>query len=335
MNPDIPNSIIQGDCIDVLKSFPSDSIDVAFADPPFNLNKGYRSTNDALKTQKYLEWCEQWLIELVRLTKPGGSVFVHNIPKWLTHFSAILNPIADFKHWIAWDAATNPMGKTLQPAHYGILCYSKKSGKQKFYEIRHPHKRCRKCGYLMKDYGGKKRLLHPFGPLLSDIWTDIHRIRHKKYRDDHPCQLPVHLLERIILMSSDEGDVVLDPFLGTGTTAIAAKKLGRKYIGIELDEEYVRVSRSKVDETASDSKLGEAWVSFFLNEPITIRNIDWEILKKHFAIPSPAEAVDYCKCMARGSIHKRKTVNNKLVQQEKLEFEKELESLAGSQHKNS
>ena len=90
------------------------------------------------------------------------------------------------------------MGKSLQPSHYGILYYVKDIKQTKFYELRYPHKRCRKCGYLLKDYGGKKQGLHPFGPLLSDVWTDIHRIKHNKYRDEHPCQLPIHLLERII-----------------------------------------------------------------------------------------------------------------------------------------
>ena len=165
---------------------------------------------------------------MVRVTKATGSIFVHNIPKWLTYYASFLNKLADFKHWISWDAPTAPMGKTLQPAHYGILFYAKDAKQNKFREIRYPHKRCRKCHYLHKDYGGKKASLHPFGPLVSDSWTDIHRIKHNKYRDKHPCQLPIHLLERIILMSTDEDDIVLDPFLGTGTTAIAAKRLGRQ-----------------------------------------------------------------------------------------------------------
>ena len=70
------------------------------------------------------------------------------------------------------------------------------------------------------------------------MWTDIHRVKHNQYKDNHPCQLPIHLLERIILMCSDEGDVVVDPFMGSGTTAVAAKRLGRKFIGFDLSEGY-------------------------------------------------------------------------------------------------
>ncbi len=289
------NEIIQGDCLDLFKEIPDDSIDVTFADPPFNLKKKYNSYRDSLEFQQYLDWCEKWINEMVRVTKPTGSIFVHNIPRWLTYYANILNKTADFKHWISWDAPTAPMGKSLQPAHYGILFYAKNAKKNKYYEIRHPHKRCRKCGFLLKDYGGKKSSLHPFGPLVSDVWSDIHRIRHNKYRDDHPCQLPIHLLERIILMSSDESDLVLDPFSGTGTTAIAAKKLGRQYIGFEVDDNYVQITKSKLDQEEANSKIGNVWVSFFLKEAITIRDKDWEELSSYFFIPKDIKKIDTIK----------------------------------------
>ena len=233
------NKILNGDSIELFKEIPDNSIDITFADPPFNLKKKYNGYKDSLEFGEYLEWCELWIKEMVRVTKPTGSIFIHNIPKWLTYYSSILNKYATFRHWISWDAPSSPMGKSLQPSHYGILYYVKDIKQTKFYELRYPHKRCRKCGYLLKDYGGKKNMLHPFGPLLSDVWTDIHRIKHNKYRDEHPCQLPIHLLERLILMSTDESDLVLDPFMGTGTTAIAAKRLGRNYIGLELDRKSV------------------------------------------------------------------------------------------------
>jgi site-specific DNA-methyltransferase (adenine-specific) len=145
------NTITQGDCLDLLKRIPDNSVDVTFADPPFNLKKGYNSYRDSLKLQDYLNWCEEWLAEMVRVTKPTGAIFVHNIPKWLTYYAAFLHKHADFKHWISWDAPTAPMGKTLQPAHYGILFYAKDSTQLKFYEVRHPHKRTRKTLMLAKE----------------------------------------------------------------------------------------------------------------------------------------------------------------------------------------
>ncbi len=267
------NRITEDDAIRVMKQIPSDSIDMSFADPPFNLKKSYNHYQDKKEIQEYLAWCKEWLHEMVRITKESGSIFVHNIPKWLTYYAAYLNDIAYFKHWIAWDAMGAPLGKTILPNHYGILWYVK-SEKFKFYDVRTPHKTCRECRALLKDYGGKKHTIHPFGTLISDVWTDIYRIRHTKRRDEHPCQLPIHLLERLILMTTDEGDIVLDPFVGTGTTAIAAKQLGRKYIGIDIDKKYVDLTKRKL-ESVRPFKINECYLSLFLNRVVTVRDIDY------------------------------------------------------------
>jgi len=276
------NKIILGDCLEIMKDIPNDSIDMTFADPPFNLKKKYNNYNDSKAKQDYLNWCKQWLDEMYRVTKPSGAIFVHNIPYWLTHFAEHLNKIACFRHWIAWDAASAPLGKTLLPNHYGILYYTKsKSYKDfKFYDIRMPHERCRLCGGFLKDYGGKKDQMHSFGPLLPDVWTDIYRIRHKKRRDEHPCQLPVPLLERLILMVTDEGDIVLDPFIGTGTTAVAAKKLGRNYIGIDIDPQYIEITKKNLSR-AKETKINGCYVSMYLGQIRTIRDKDSKkIVKK-------------------------------------------------------
>jgi site-specific DNA-methyltransferase (adenine-specific) len=273
MLADYLDKVVNGDCLEILANIEDNSVDMCFADPPFNLEKKYNAYKDQQPTSEYLDWCRKWLRELVRVTKPSGSIFVHNIPKWLTYYAAILNEIAYFRHWIAWDAMSNPLGKTLLPAHYGILFYTKEAKGYKFYEIRAPHKRCRICGSYLKDYGGKKDQMHPFGALVSDVWTDIHRIRHSVRRDEHPCQLPVPLLERIVLMSTDPEDVVLDPFLGTGTTAIAAKALGRHFVGIELDPEYVNIAAEKLKEISETTFQGY-YVSYFLGKIQSIRDID-------------------------------------------------------------
>lgn len=277
------NKIIFGDCLEIMRKIPDNSVDVTFADPPFNLKKKYNSYYDEHDVEIYLSWCKEWLYEMVRITKPTGSIFVHNIPKWLIYFGSYLNEIAIFRHWIAWDAMGSPRGKTLLPNHYGILYYVK-SDKFKFYDIRMLHKRCRKCKYILQDYGGKKAQMHQFGPLVSDVWTDIHRIRHRKRRDKHPCQLPVHLIERLLLMTSDEGDVILDPFVGTGTTAIAAKRLGRRFISIDIDEKYIEIAHKKLKETQV-TMINGIYISIFLNRVVTIRDKDWDKLKEAFLLP--------------------------------------------------
>ena len=276
------NKIITGDCLKVLKKIPDDSVDMTFADPPFNLEKKYSCYNDSKEKTEYLEWCNKWMSEMARVTKPSGALFVHNIPRWLTHYAEHLNKIAFFKHWIVWDSGGSPMGKTLLPNHYGILYYTKVQSHNdfKFYDIRAPHPRCRVCKEFLKDYGGKKAQAHGFGPLLSDVWNDIHRIRHKKRRNEHPCQLPIPLLERLILMTTDEKDVVLDPFIGTGTTAVAAKQLGRNYIGIELDDDYVCIAKENVKK-AKETKIKGRYVSAYLGSIRTMRQVDFEEIWKN------------------------------------------------------
>lgn len=285
------NKVILEDAVKVMKQIPDDSVDMTFADPPFNLGKKYTSYNDKKKIEEYLEWCNLWSSEMVRITKPTGSIFVHNIPKWLVSFASHLNEIAHFRHWIAWDAMGAPLGKTLLPNHYGILWYTKHPKEFKFYDIRGPHHRCRKCEIILQDYGGKKNQMHPLGPLISDVWTDIHRIRHKKRRDEHPCQLPIPLLERLILMTTDEGDVVLDPFVGTGTTAIAAKRLGRKYIAIDIDPNYVETTSKKLESTKS-TKINGCYVSIYLGKIVTTRDKDWEKVRHVLIIPENIKEIE-------------------------------------------
>jgi site-specific DNA-methyltransferase (adenine-specific) len=180
------------------------------------------------------------------------------------------------------------------------LFYSKAAQGTKFYEIRAPHDQCRVCKAYLRDYGGKTDQRHPFGYLVSDVWKDIHRIRHSKRRDPHPCQLPIPLLERLILMTTDAGDVVLDPFLGTGTTAIAAKRLQRQYIGIELDPLYAQVAQQKVAAETHPTTHEGYPVSLYLGEIRSIRDCDAKKLfpaqlttpakkKRAKAVPAVAE----------------------------------------------
>ncbi len=268
----IENQILSGECIEVMKQIPDNCVDMVFIDPPYNLKKVYSKYKDELGDKEYIDWCNEWLSECVRILKPTGSIFVINIPKWLIHHGCHLNTKAIFRHWIAWDALGSPTNSKLLPAHYGILWYTKTQN-SKTSIVRVPHERDRKGG-LLADWGGKKAMLHPYGTVMSDIWTDIHRIRHKVRRDAHPCQLPPHLIERMILATTNEGDIVLDPMVGTGTTAVAAKRMGRKYIGIELDEKYVKIAKDNV-EGSEPTKINGKYVSIYLNKVISVRDEDY------------------------------------------------------------
>lgn len=237
--------LYQGDCLELMKQIPSNSIDCIFADPPFNLNKKYDSgIDDNLSEQHYLEWTEKWLLECVRILAPGGSLFVYNIPYWSTHIAHILNKYLTFRHWISISMkGLIPVANRLHPSHYALLYYVKGEHPKVFNKQRIPMNTCRHCGGEVHDYGGKKKTLSPSGLSISDIWTDINPVRHKKFKNRDANELPVKLLHRVISLATNEGDVVFDPFGGSGTTYAVAELLHRRWIGIEIGEVDTIINR--------------------------------------------------------------------------------------------
>lgn len=232
-------SLFSGDCMDVLTCIRSGVVDTVFADPPFNLGKEYgKSFNDEISETAYLSWCKNWLRECVRVLKPGGSLFVYNLPKWNILLGAYLCDLdLQFRHWIAVEiSACLPIPGRLHPSHYSLLYYSK--GKPNtFRRIRTPILTCRHCGKEIKDYGGHRDAMNPSGVTLKDVWTDIPPVRHWKYKskDRRANALSTKLLDRVVEMSTLPGDLVLDPFGGSGTTFAVCEKKHRHWLGIELD----------------------------------------------------------------------------------------------------
>jgi len=229
--------LYQCDCLDLLKTMKSDSVDLVFADPPFNLNKLYPSKiDDDLKTEQYLSWCENWAYECARVLKSGGSFFTWNLPKWNTYLSEFLNTILTFRHWISVDIKYSlPVRGRLYPSHYSLLYYCKGEKPNTFHPDRLPMGICPHCYGDLKDYGGYKNKMNPDGINISDVWLDIPPVRHAKYKKRNGSnELSVKLLDRIIEMSSNKGDVVFDPFGGSGTTYVVSELKERKWIGVEV-----------------------------------------------------------------------------------------------------
>lgn len=267
-----------GDCLEILERIPANSVQCVFADPPFNLGKKYNSYKDKLPVETYFDWTEQWIKGAMRVLKEDGSLFIYNIPRMLIRTSQIAQDYAYFRHWISWNSPGRPLGKSLIPSHYGILYYTKSERGSKFFDVRAPHKSCRKCHEFLKDYGGKEHLRHPFGYLIGDVWDDIHRVRHSQKRiKGHPCQLPPHLIERLLLISTDPSDLVVDLFAGGGSAGVAAKNLGRRYIGCEKDAGYADMANEHI-QRAQPQKQGDAFVSKHLGKLVSVRNVDLEIL---------------------------------------------------------
>jgi site-specific DNA-methyltransferase (adenine-specific) len=247
-------ALFDGDCLAVLPLVLSDSIDTVFADPPFNLDKKYGAkSKDNLSEQQYVAWCKAWLDECIRVLKPGGSLFLYNLPRWNIVLGAyLIEKGLTFRHDITIDVkSTMPIVGRLYPSHYSLLYFSK--GKPKtFRKVRTPIEVCRHCGGDVKDYGGHRHAMNPLGVNLRDVWTDIPPVRHWKFKSkDRPANaLSTKLLDRVVEISTVEGEIVLDPFGGSGTTFAVCEKKNRYWIGVELDFAQQIKERLRDDEIA-------------------------------------------------------------------------------------
>lgn len=265
-------NLYKGDCLEITPLLTSESIDCFFADPPFNLNKFYgEGVNDSLSKEKYLEWCYKWLDEAIRLLKPGGSLFLYNLPKWNIHLAHYLSKKLTFRHWISIEITFSlPIKGRLYPSHYSLLYFIKGNKPNTFTPPRIPVQTCRHCGGELKDYGGYKNKMNPKGVNISDVWTDIPPVRHHKYKRREANALSLKLLDRVLDISTKEGDLVFDPFGGSGTTYIAAELKERRWVGTEIsttnsiiqrfnhlnsDKKYLDELRKRVDVLFTEEAL--------------------------------------------------------------------------------
>lgn len=236
------NKVHLGDCIKLMKTFPKNSIDLIFADPPFNIGIKYDNYLDNKSYHEYYRWSEQWIKETYRILKPTGSIYVAIGDEFAAEIKMILtNTKYIFRNWIIWYYTFGQnQRKKFNRAHAHIFYFTK--SKDKFYfnntDIRIPSAR----QLIYKD-----KRAHPKGKIPDDVW-EFSRVcgTFNERIGDHPCQMPESLLERIIKASSQEGDVVLDPFGGTGTTVVVAARLKRKFITIDISNKYVNVINKRL-----------------------------------------------------------------------------------------
>lgn len=231
-------SLFKADCLSTLTRMKPKIFDLVFADPPFNLNKKYgEGISDNISREEYLLWCKQWIYQCYRVLKEGGSLFIWNIPKWNIEIAHYLNTLgAEFRHWVAVDMKNSmPIQGKLYPAHYSLIYFTK--GKPKiFNKLKIPVQTCRHCGKEIKNYGGYRDKIHEDGINLADIWYDISPVRHKAKKNRIANELPENLMTRILQIASSQGDLVLDPFGGSGTTYAVCEKMHRHWIGIEIGD---------------------------------------------------------------------------------------------------
>lgn len=228
------NKVYLGNCIEIMKRFTDKSVDLVFADPPFNIGVKYDLYNDNMSYEEYYRWSEKWIAEVYRLLKNNGTIYVAIGDEFAAEINIILKRMGFyFRNWIIWYYTFGQnQRKKFNRAHTHILYFTKDKEKFTFNnsKIRVPSAR----QLIYKD-----KRANPIGKIPDDVWQ-FSRVcgTFKERIGNHPCQMPEDLLKLIIETSSDEGDLVLDPFGGTGTTATVTKKLKRNFLTIEISKEY-------------------------------------------------------------------------------------------------
>lgn len=231
-----------GDALDLFRSIESESIDLVVADPPYNLGKDYGNNHDLKCFDDYILFTKEWLLEAKRVLKPNGSIYVFMGVRFISYLYDIMQRDAQlvFNSWIVWHY-TQGMGKTrgFSPRHDDILFFTKSNDfKFNLNDVRVPQKFYRERNNMR-------------GANPGDVWQFSHVHYSNPNRQEHPTQKPEGIVERMILASSDIGDVVLDPFSGSGTTLRVCQQLGRSAIGFELNPDYVNMTNVRLSEPFS------------------------------------------------------------------------------------
>ena len=243
-------AIITSDANDFLRTLSDEIADIVFLDPPFNLGKKYGSRSkkdDLLEESEYLHFITSVLSETVRILKPGGALFLYHLPQWALRLGSSLDRKLLFRHWIAVVMKNGfARGAYLYPAHYALL-YFTKGDPNNFRRPKIPAPKCRKCGEFIKDYGGYIEYVED-GINLSDVWEDLSPVRHRSRKNRPANELPLELLRRVIQISGVKGGLIVDPFVGSGTSIIAAMEAGMHHLSCDRERSYCNAAIQRLEE---------------------------------------------------------------------------------------
>lgn len=241
------------DCLSSLKKIDDSVINLTVTSPPYNIGKAYETRLDV---KDYIKWCESWIDEIYRVTKEYGSFWL-NIGYFELEGKAKALPIA-YLLWdkikfyliqeIVWNYGAGVAGRQFfSPRNEKILWYVKSKDN---YTFNLDDVRDKNVKYPNQKKNGKLKC-NPLGKNPTDVWQ-IAKVtsganRSSKERTPHPAQFPLAMIDRIIKAGSNEGDLILDPFIGSGTTAIVAMNNNRKFIGFEISEDYCKLAADRIE----------------------------------------------------------------------------------------
>jgi site-specific DNA-methyltransferase (adenine-specific) len=238
------NNVICGDCVELLNGIDEPFADLIFADPPFNIGYKYDKYHDEVASDRYIAWTGEWMTACKKVLKPSGSFYIAIGDDYAANVKLIADEIGlVMRNWIIWHYTFGQQTKdkfARSHTHIFYFVNDRKNFTFNDYAIRVPSDR-----QLIYD----DRRANPKGKMPDDVWEDSRVCGTFRERTGwHPCQMPESLLMRIIAVSSNTGDCVLDPFIGSGTTAAAAMKLQRNYVGIEISQDYAEKAKQRLSQ---------------------------------------------------------------------------------------
>ena len=246
--------LYKGDTLKILKELKNNKLfDATITSPPYNIGKEYEKN---LTTDSYLKWSEDWINLIYKISKDNASFWlnlgyysVENIGKAVPIIYTLWNKIPFYlQQEIIWNYGAGVAAKKFfSPRNEKFLWYFKDKDNYKFFldRLRDPNVK-----YPNQKKNGKIKV-NSLGKNPSDVWY-IPKVtsgskRSSKERTAHPAQFPIALINRIVLCSTNENDLILDPFLGSGTTAVSALLYNRKFLGIEIDEKYIKIAANRIE----------------------------------------------------------------------------------------
>jgi len=266
------HKIIWGDAVKVLENQIADnSIDLIFADPPYNIGKSFNGYKEKWSSDdEYLKWCYKWLDLCIKKLKPSGSFYVMTATQFMPFFDIYLQNKLNVLSRIVWfyDSsgvqAKNYYGSLYEPILFCVKDIDNYTFNTNDILVQ------AKTGAVRKliDYRKNPPQVYNSEKIPGNVW-EFPRVRYRMQEyENHPTQKPTALLERIIKASSNENDLVLDPFSGTFTTSFVAKQLNRKSLGIELQDEYVKIGlrRLNLQDEFNGEKIEKEIRTFEINK---------------------------------------------------------------------
>ena len=242
------NQVFCEDALEGLGRIPDGSIDLILTDPPYNLGKDYGNGSDQQSVEAYLAWTEQWIDKALPKLKANGSLYIFLTWRFAPEIFVMLKKRMTMMNEIIWDRRVPSMGgstRSFSSVHDTIGFFVNR--KDYYFDldaVRIPYDAETKKARSRSIFVGAKWLEVGYNP--KDLWSVSRLHREHPERADHPTQKPLEIIERMIKASCPPGGVVLDPFMGSGTTALAAKRLGRQYAGFELNPAYCEIIEARL-----------------------------------------------------------------------------------------